>query len=74
MTLKRKGSRLAALLWRIKNKPLSPKGKWIWGLVVLVYILLPTDLLPDPIPLLGWIDDFGVLYIFLRKAMRSKPT
>ncbi len=39
---------------------------WIWfaaGVVILqlLYLLLPTDLVPDLIPVVGWIDDFFVL-------------
>jgi uncharacterized membrane protein YkvA (DUF1232 family) len=26
-----------------------------------LYVLLPTDLVPDIIPLFGWLDDIGVL-------------
>ncbi|MFC7262564.1 YkvA family protein [Streptomyces lutosisoli] len=45
-----------------------PSGpRWIfWGAVV--YLVLPTDLLPDPI----YLDDIGVLLLALR-SLRDTP-
>jgi uncharacterized membrane protein YkvA (DUF1232 family) len=34
-----------------------------------VYIIYPFDLIPDYIPVLGWIDDGIVLYILLRRLV-----
>ncbi len=31
--------------------------KWIAALVAALTILLPTDLVPDVVPVLGWLDD-----------------
>ncbi|MFD8717235.1 uncharacterized protein DUF1232 [Streptomyces sp. Ag109_O5-1] len=49
-----------------------PTGpRWIfWGAVL--YLVLPTDLLPDPI----YLDDIGVLLLALRsmRAARVLPT
>lgn len=32
-------------------------GKIITAVLMLAYILLPTDLLPDLVPVIGWLDD-----------------
>ncbi|MEU6578379.1 DUF1232 domain-containing protein [Streptomyces sp. NPDC046805] len=49
-----------------------PTGpRWIfWGAVL--YLVLPTDLLPDPV----YLDDIGVLLLALRsmRAARALPT
>ncbi|MFJ3306571.1 DUF1232 domain-containing protein [Streptomyces sp. NPDC086549] len=49
-----------------------PTGpRWVfWGAVV--YLVLPTDLLPDPV----YLDDVGVLLLALRslRAARTLPT
>lgn len=42
----------------------SPEVPWIRkGLVVLgaLYLFSPLDLIPDVVPLVGWLDDLGVL-------------
>lgn len=31
------------------------------GVLALLYILSPLDLVPDWIPLVGWLDDIGIL-------------
>ncbi len=43
---------------------------WIWIILALLYILSPYDLLPDFIPLRGWIDDLVVLILIVRYVMR----
>lgn len=35
-------------------------------IVSIIYIVLPFDLVPDFIPVLGWIDDGIVFYLLLR--------
>lgn len=32
----------------------------VWGLAAL-YTVSPIDLVPDPIPILGWLDDVAVI-------------
>ncbi|QTE02748.1 DUF1232 domain-containing protein [Streptomyces cyanogenus] len=46
-----------------------PTGpRWVfWGAVA--YLLLPTDLLPDPV----YLDDIGVLLLALRSLRTTRP-
>lgn len=30
---------------------------WIGALIALVYVLIPIDISPDALPVVGWIDD-----------------
>ena len=32
------------------------------ALAALIYIVIPTDLSPDPVPVIGWIDDIARMY------------
>lgn len=35
--------------------------KWLLAVAVLGYVLSPADLIPDVVPLVGWLDDIGAL-------------
>ncbi len=35
----------------------------IGALAALVYILIPVDISPDPVPVIGWIDDIVALLL-----------
>lgn len=44
----------------------STKYKWnIWigAIVALIYILIPFDLSPDEVPVVGWIDDIVAILL-----------
>lgn len=53
---------------RDREAPLLPR---LFVLIALVYVLSPVDLIPDAIPILGWLDDVGVLSLALAWAARS---
>lgn len=38
-----------------------PLWKKLAGLLAVIYFLSPVDAIPDVIPILGWLDDLGVL-------------
>jgi DnaJ-domain-containing protein 1 len=51
--------------------------KWFWIILALVYIVSPYDLIPDFIPVRGWIDDIVVFFLlmrYLRRIRRASPT
>jgi uncharacterized membrane protein YkvA (DUF1232 family) len=58
-------------LWRFfrdKKAPLLPKI----GLgLALLYFVFPFDVIPDPIPLIGYLDDLGVLAIAMAWLNRA---
>lgn len=41
-----------------------PVWRKVVGAVAVAYVMLPFDLIPDFIPLLGWLDDLGVVGVF----------
>jgi uncharacterized membrane protein YkvA (DUF1232 family) len=56
------------------HDPRTPwAARWLL-LAAAAYVLIPTDFIPDFVPVLGWLDDLAVvpaaLYIFQRWAAR----
>jgi uncharacterized membrane protein YkvA (DUF1232 family) len=52
----------------LRRAGLPTGSRWVfWGAVA--YLVLPTDLLPDPI----YLDDIGVLLLALRSMRAAQP-
>jgi len=49
-----------ALFLRDEAVPLWKKGL---GIFAAIYVASPLDLVPDWIPVLGWLDDLGILAV-----------
>lgn len=41
-----------------RQRPIAP---WVMVVLAMLYGVLPTDLIPDAVPLVGWVDDIGLL-------------
>jgi len=48
------------------------RGKFYIGLA-LVYIISPLDVIPDWIPVIGWLDELVVVPLLLAMARRTIP-
>lgn len=35
-------------------------GSWIWLIISILYAVSPVDILPDVVPVAGWIDDIVI--------------
>ncbi len=44
--------------------------KWV-GFSAVLYVLSPIDLIPDVLPVIGWLDDVGVLGLALTFVTRD---
>ncbi len=62
---------LIRLLSRLARDPALPRGVRIRIGVVLAYLALPIDVIPDVIPVLGYADDLIVVLIALRSVLRA---
>jgi uncharacterized membrane protein YkvA (DUF1232 family) len=77
-------------LWQMLRDVISGDYKLsfltaVIGVLCLAYVIFPFDIIPDFIPVLGWVDDGFALYLLLkvlssethrynrRKAMQRKP-
>lgn len=47
---------------RDKNAPLLPR---IAALFAVLYVVIPFDVIPDVIPVIGWLDDIGAVALVL---------
>jgi uncharacterized membrane protein YkvA (DUF1232 family) len=54
-----------------------PLWKKLAGLFAVVYFLSPVDAIPDLLPILGWLDDLGVLsataFYMVRQVQAYRP-
>jgi uncharacterized membrane protein YkvA (DUF1232 family) len=57
------------------QQPLKSQAKWKRIIIVLlafIYVISPLDLIPDFIPVIGWLDDLGVLAWAARQVFFNK--
>ena len=57
------------------QQPLKSQAKWkrvIIAVLVMLYVISPLDLIPDFIPVVGWLDDLGVLVWAARQVFFNK--
>jgi uncharacterized membrane protein YkvA (DUF1232 family) len=52
-------------LWRFLRDPAAPKLPKFMALLAVLYVVMPADLVPDVIPILGWLDDLGLTGVAL---------
>jgi hypothetical protein len=58
-----------------KDQPLKSQAKWkraIIAILAVIYIVSPLDLIPDWFPIVGWLDDLGVLAWAARQVFFKK--
>ena len=53
---------------RDKNAPVLPR---LLALFAVLYVVMPFDIIPDVIPIIGWLDDVGVVALVLGWTARQ---
>ena len=54
-------TRILHKLWRYLRDGRVPLWRKLVGVAAVAYLVWPFDLIPDFIPVIGWLDDVGVL-------------
>lgn len=44
----------------------------VWILLAILYIVSPIDLVPDVVPVVGWLDDVAVLFAAFKQLAAKK--
>jgi len=63
----------ALVLWFAWRDPATPLRFKLACLLPVLYVLSPVDLLPDWLPIIGWIDDVTLLAFALPLLLRWLP-
>lgn len=61
------------MVWAMLRNPAAPALSKIVALLAAVYIISPVDLVPDVIPILGWIDDGVITLLLFQLAFKLLP-
>ena len=61
------------LAWAVLRDPRSPRSAKIVTILAALYVISPIDLIPDAIPILGWLDDGLIAYFLLQLAFKFLP-
>lgn len=52
-------------LWRAFRDPKTPKLAKVLLVAAAVYVISPIDIVPDVMPILGWLDDAAIVPLAL---------
>ena len=63
----------ARRLWFALRHPGAPTWLKIGTALIVLYVLSPIDLIPDAIPVLGWIDDLVIVPFAIRFLLDRLP-
>jgi uncharacterized membrane protein YkvA (DUF1232 family) len=61
------------MVWTMLRNPAAPALSKLVVLLAAVYIISPVDLIPDVIPVLGWIDDGVISMLLFKLAFKLLP-
>ena len=73
---KRRARQLKAETYALYLAYRDPRVPWyarVFAAAVVAYALSPIDLIPDPIPVLGYLDDLVLIPIGIALALRMIP-
>jgi uncharacterized membrane protein YkvA (DUF1232 family) len=63
----------AKFLWRALKHPHAPAWLKVAALGLVAYVLWPVDLIPDVLPVIGWVDDAVLVPLAIRFLITRLP-
>jgi uncharacterized membrane protein YkvA (DUF1232 family) len=63
----------AVMFWHVMRHPQTPGKVKLAAAAAFLYLISPIDLIPDFIPVLGLLDDVGVVTLLLSIAYKMLP-
>jgi uncharacterized membrane protein YkvA (DUF1232 family) len=61
------------LAWRLMREPRVPTFAKAVPVLAALYVLSPVDVIPDILPVLGQVDDLGILILSVKLFLRICP-
>jgi uncharacterized membrane protein YkvA (DUF1232 family) len=61
------------LVWAMLRHARTPLAAKLTAIAALVYVISPIDLVPDVLPILGWLDDGIVAMLLFKLAKKFLP-
>jgi uncharacterized membrane protein YkvA (DUF1232 family) len=61
------------LAWRLIREPVVPAFAKAVPVLALLYVISPIDIIPDVLPVLGQIDDLGILIVAVKVFLKLCP-
>jgi uncharacterized membrane protein YkvA (DUF1232 family) len=61
------------VLWYACRDPATPLPVKLMAILLAIYVICPIDLIPDTLPVLGWIDDVALLGLGIPAALKLVP-
>ena len=62
------------LAWRLMREPRVPLVAKVLPVLAVLYVLSPLDFIPDVLPVLGQLDDLGILILSVKLFLRLCPS
>jgi uncharacterized membrane protein YkvA (DUF1232 family) len=63
----------ARRLWFALRHPLAPGWLKLGTALIVLYVLSPIDIVPDFIPVIGWVDDLVLVPMAIRWLLNRLP-
>jgi uncharacterized membrane protein YkvA (DUF1232 family) len=61
------------LAWRLMREPRVPLVAKALPVLAALYVVSPLDFIPDVLPVLGQMDDLGILILSVKLFLRMSP-